>query len=243
MMLRRAKLFAAKRRNLGWPTRAICPETVGAIEEYQARVLHMAHPDGRIDPGGPTIKSLLTVEPKPYTPPKTDAGSECFPLPFYRDSWSSGPGRFGADRGSRAHAGCDLYADAGTPIYAIRSGVVTLGPYPFYPPRNPIVYAVEIDHGRFMARYSEIAPGAPLRQGQKVNAGQIIARVGHMKGIIDVPSDMLHLEIYTKGATGELTVYGAGSARTRDGRTFMRRRDITDPAPYLGRWKRHMPAR
>ena len=31
MMLRRAKLFAAKRRNLGWPTRAICPVTVGAM--------------------------------------------------------------------------------------------------------------------------------------------------------------------------------------------------------------------
>jgi len=36
------------------------PNTVGAIEEFQRRVLEMAEPDGRVDPHGRTLKALIT---------------------------------------------------------------------------------------------------------------------------------------------------------------------------------------
>lgn len=35
------------------------PETWGAIEEFQRRVLMMARPDGRVDPGGRTFRALI----------------------------------------------------------------------------------------------------------------------------------------------------------------------------------------
>ena len=34
------------------------PETIGAIEEFQRRVVKMSYPDGRVDPGGKTIQAL-----------------------------------------------------------------------------------------------------------------------------------------------------------------------------------------
>jgi hypothetical protein len=35
------------------------PHTKAAIEEFQRRVLRMAHPDGRVDPGGATLRALV----------------------------------------------------------------------------------------------------------------------------------------------------------------------------------------
>ena len=52
-----------------------------------------------------------------------------FPLSFVpKDCFYTGGRRFGADRegGTRKHAACDLIADEGKPIYAIRNGVVVL---------------------------------------------------------------------------------------------------------------------
>ena len=43
----------------------IDPATIGAIEEYQRRVAHMAHPDGRVDPGGKTLQALRGMPPTP----------------------------------------------------------------------------------------------------------------------------------------------------------------------------------
>src|SRR5262245_34794820 len=36
----------------------IGPETIGAIEEFQRRKVKMSRPDGRVDPGGPTLRAL-----------------------------------------------------------------------------------------------------------------------------------------------------------------------------------------
>jgi uncharacterized protein (TIGR02594 family) len=44
----------------------IDPQTIAMIEEYQRRVLKVAKPDGRVDPGGRTFKALLP-------PPGTEA--------------------------------------------------------------------------------------------------------------------------------------------------------------------------
>jgi hypothetical protein len=48
----------------------ICgPKTIAAIQEYQRRNLHMNPPDGRVDPGGPTFRSLTGGAPVGPTPP------------------------------------------------------------------------------------------------------------------------------------------------------------------------------
>ena len=78
---------------------------------------------------------------------------------------------------------------------------MTRGPYPFYCE----TFALEVDHGDVLARYGEIQAITAVKEGDKVHAGQQIARVGHLVGI-QVPSDMLHLELYDKSASGPLTI-------------------------------------
>jgi murein DD-endopeptidase MepM/ murein hydrolase activator NlpD len=154
--------------------------------------------------------------------------------------WTHGARAFASNRsqGTRAHAGCDLYFPVGTWIHAIRDGVVTAGPYAFYAG----TFALEVDHGSFLARYGEIQASAPVSAGDHVTGGQKIARVGHLIGIT-VPSDMLHLELYDKsdGASGPLTVGAAHSKRRADGVPFLRRKDLTDPTPSLNIWKNNLP--
>jgi hypothetical protein len=153
------------------------------------------------------------------------------------ENWTESPRSFGANRGiGRAHAACDLYAPLGTTIYAITDGVVTRGPYDFYAQTS----AIEIDHGEFLARYGEVQREALVREGDRVRAGQPIARVGRLVGI-SVPSPMLHLELYNKTAHGALTVSSSVSARARSGRPFLRRRDIIDPTSRLNEWRHNLP--
>ncbi|MBS0368137.1 MAG: M23 family metallopeptidase [Proteobacteria bacterium] len=162
-----------------------------------------------------------------------------FPLPILpRADWIQPPRAYGSNRssGARAHAGCDLYAPIGTTVHAVCAGVVVRDPYAFYAETE----ALEIDHGDFLIRYGEIQPGSPLRKGERVTAGQFIAKVGHLVGV-SVPSAMLHLEMYAGTASGRLTVGEDESARRADGIPFLRRADLIDPTPYLDKWKLHLP--
>jgi murein DD-endopeptidase MepM/ murein hydrolase activator NlpD len=146
--------------------------------------------------------------------------------------------RFGAGRrGARAHAGCDLYAPEGTSIHAVADGVVTRAPYEFYAQ----THALEVDHGGFLVRYGEVMKGNGLREGDRVEKGQPIAKVGHLVGLT-LPSDMLHIEFYDKTAAGSLTQGKATSARHTNGWSFRRRRDLVDPTPFLNRWQTSPPA-
>jgi peptidoglycan hydrolase-like protein with peptidoglycan-binding domain len=45
------------------------PKTIAAIESFQRRVLSISHPDGRVDPGGPTLAALVRSASPPSTPP------------------------------------------------------------------------------------------------------------------------------------------------------------------------------
>ncbi|MGE0755913.1 MAG: peptidoglycan-binding protein [Pirellulaceae bacterium] len=49
------------------------PMTIGAIEEFQRRVVGMRFPDGRVDPNGQTLQALNQVSacPTPPSPPAT----------------------------------------------------------------------------------------------------------------------------------------------------------------------------
>lgn len=214
--------------------------TVLAIEEFQSRFL--TSPDGVISVGGRTWRELLGVVngTQTDTSSSTSSGTAKFFFPFTRlpsADWTSGMRRFGGNRsGNRAHAACDLYFPAGTIIHAITDGTVVRGPYSFYLG----TFALEIDHGSFIARYGEIQQSAFVRQGDRVRAGQQIAKVGHLVGV-SVPSDMLHLELYDKSASGPLTVSAAAGKKSSSGRPFMRRRDLIDPTPKLNQWKDNLP--
>jgi peptidoglycan hydrolase-like protein with peptidoglycan-binding domain len=164
--------------------------------------------------------------------PKIGAGGgHFFPMSRVRSiSWINSMGAFGALRGGgRRHAACDIYAPSGTWIHAIAKGRVIQGPYYFY----NSTYALEIDHGSFIARYGEIQSKALVHAGDRVRAGQKIARVGHLTGIT-VPSDMLHLELYKGTASGPLTVSTP---------PYQRRSDLIDPTPLLAKWKKNLPGK
>lgn len=216
-------------------------KTVQAIEAFQSRF--STAPDGVISVGKRTWQEMvraLSGSPQdggPSTGPQ--AGTKFF-FPLERmpsTNWTSPPRSFGSNRakGKRAHAGCDLYAPIGTTVHAITDGTVVRGPEPFYAG----TFAIEIDHGTFLARYGEVQGTAFIRKGDTVTAGQPIAKVGRLVGIV-VPSAMLHLELYDKSAHGPLTV-GAAEGKISNGRPFMRRKDLIDPTPKLNEWKNNLP--
>src|SRR5688572_20190071 len=84
-----------------------------------------------------------------------------FPLPFVpKHDYHSGGRRFGAARtNGRKHAGCDLLADPGTEVLAVRPGVLLRGPYKFYLAKSgDWTYAIEVKHKEgYVVRYTEVA--------------------------------------------------------------------------------------
>ena len=65
-------------------------------------------------------------------------------------------------------------------------------------------------------------------------------RVGHLVGI-QVPSDMLHFELYDKSLSGPLTVATESASAVRNGVPFMRRKDLVDPTLKLNQWQDKLP--
>src|SRR5918911_458918 len=125
-----------------------------------------------------------------------------FPLSFVpSESWHVAPLRFGASRaGGRKHAGCDLYAPIGTPVYAVADGTVK-GFAAFYLG----TYALTIDHGQFWVRYGEISTNiaSKLAVGAQVREGD---RIGDVGDLIGLSLSMVHFEMYSGTGSGPLTV-------------------------------------
>jgi len=214
-------------------------DTVKAIEAFQGRFTTAV--DGVVAPGSQTWAVLLETESK--TPDKQETVSNVsqgfFPFTTVpAASWEKRPLAFASPRagGARLHAGCDLYFPVGTAIHAVADGVVTRGPYAFYCE----TFALEIDHGSFLARYGEIQSKTDVVAGARVQAGQKIAKVGHLIGI-KVPSDMLHFELYDKSASGSLTVASGSASAMKNNVSFMRRKDLIDPTLNLNRWRENLP--
>lgn len=150
-----------------------------------------------------------------------------FPIAGHnRKSYRPGtPGEFGHSRSGRKHAGCDIYAPAGTDIRAIADGVV-VDKHRFYWHTDQIT----VDHGGFIVRYGEIDPrSTELKVGEKVKRGQIIAKVGQLI----MPSGkkykqcMLHFELY--GSSTSVTK----NPLSNDTPPFKRRDDLVNPTATL----------
>jgi len=146
-------------------------------------------------------------------------GGGRFPLDERVNSYLEYPGRFGdpRDGGSRKHGGSDLYAPVGTNVYAVKGGTVIQNPYKFY--RGS--YAIEINHGNFIARYSEINVVSGLNTGSIITQGQLIGTVADLS----LNKSMLHFEMFSGNATGPLT--------NRSNLPYMRRSDLIDPTHFL----------
>lgn len=209
--------------------------TEGAIERFQRR-LGQRRPDVIFDPAGNTLRrlnALLAIDNVTITYPFSRRSDRLF------FGMGAGMRAFGARRsgGARAHAGIDLYFPDFTDILAIADGVVTRGPAPFFKQ----TFAIEVDHGPFLARYTEIAGDASpvVREGDTVSRGQRIGRVGILTNDdgsrFNVPSMMLHLEMYDKTETGRLTRAEGTSARNEHGIPYRRRRDLVDPTGFIER--------
>jgi murein DD-endopeptidase MepM/ murein hydrolase activator NlpD len=165
-------------------------------------------------------------------------GTRSFPLGkgWTGQDYHKGGIAFGANRSGRAHAACDLPAPVGTPIYAVADGKVIQKPYGFYLETD----ALEINHGAFTLRYGEIMPGsAKFKAGDPITKGQLLAKVGRLKGS---KSSMLHIEMYAGTGKGDLTVRDPKtSIKRKDGVSFQRRSDLVDITPFLDAWQKNKP--
>jgi murein DD-endopeptidase MepM/ murein hydrolase activator NlpD len=145
-----------------------------------------------------------------------------FPLRFRpKESYHEHPRCFGNARegGHRSHAGCDLYGLPGTDILAVEDGVVLRTGYQFYLSS----VAIDIQHASGVIRYCELGQiSESLKIGSTVRAGQVIAKIGQLKGL---PLSMLHLEMYTGNASGPLSNFQVPP--------YERRKDLMDPTPFL----------
>jgi len=148
-----------------------------------------------------------------------------FPLKFRPpEDYHGGARNFGADRDNgRKHAGCDLIAPIGTEIMAVKDGKVAFGPYEF----AGGTYAIEVDHGDIIIRYTEIQDTFPpgIKAGVTVKQGQVIAYVGAYHAKNGKIKHMLHFEMYSKKSAGGLT--------RRDNPPYQRRSDLKDPTDFL----------
>ena len=94
--------------------------------------------------------------------------------------------------GKRYHVGMDIFCHQGDTVLAIADGKI-VNFYPFYEGTN----ALFVEHDGVVVNYGEVEPDFNRRfnwrKGDRVNAGQEIARVGRL--------NMIHFETYRPGAT------------------------------------------
>jgi murein DD-endopeptidase MepM/ murein hydrolase activator NlpD len=163
------------------------------------------------------------VDPSPViATPSPEPSKLIYPLPRPPvASYRTGGRHFGATRsgGRRKHAACDLLAPVNTPVRAIADGRVIRASYYFYENTN----AIEVHHpGIGVVRYGELSMKkiVPLRAGDRVAVGDLVGYVG----LLSYGASMLHFELYSGKASGDLT---NGSS------PFQRRSDLLNPSDLI----------
>lgn len=98
---------------------------------------------------------------------------------------------WGISRPGHTHAGIDIGVGTGTPIVAVKSGVVSLTSYD----AGGYGYYVDVDHGGVVSRYAHLSRTL-VSAGQSVHQGQQIADSGATG---DATGPHLHFEIRLDG--------------------------------------------
>jgi GH24 family phage-related lysozyme (muramidase)/murein DD-endopeptidase MepM/ murein hydrolase activator NlpD len=135
-------------------------------------------------------------------------------------------------KGTRKHAGRDLYTKPEIPVVAICKGEV-LEVKGFYAQTDQITILHETNDGRkFIIRYGELAPSSiTLKKGDLVTQKQQLGVTGYLVGITVIENHtiyMLHFEHYT-GEKG----YDLSTSLTTGDKPFSRRTDLVDSISIL----------
>ncbi len=139
------------------------------------------------------------------------------PVVISDPNYGEAAAQFGAARGSRRHEGQDVFARPGTPLVAVRDGIVLDGgggkSFYSYGGGNTLAIYSPLDDRSYI--YLHMLKPAIVRAGEQVKAGQLVGLVG-CTGSCDGPH--LHFEV-------------------RRGRAvFGPQKKAVDPLPLLRQW-------
>ena len=141
------------------------------------------------------------------------------PVVVSNPDYGEADAKFGADRGGRKHEGQDIFARPGTPLVAVRDGIVVDGgggkSFYSYGGGNTLAIYSPLDDRSYI--YLHMLKPALVRAGEEVKAGQLVGQVG-CTGSCYGPH--LHFEI-------------------RQGRAaYGPQKKAFDPLPLLRQWPR-----
>jgi murein DD-endopeptidase MepM/ murein hydrolase activator NlpD len=106
-------------------------------------------------------------------------------------------GEFGAGRnGGRTHIGFDITARCGTPLAAVRTGIVVKRAFERRLDGNFVVIRGLGERRKY--QYSHLVRPSPLRRGDTVHIGEIVGRIGRTGNAGSTPCH-LHFEIHRRG--------------------------------------------
>jgi murein DD-endopeptidase MepM/ murein hydrolase activator NlpD len=211
-----------RRRDLVWPTAkaGIAVTVVLCLTAGLGSLLGLPVPGlNTIASQGSPVSSATLFGVGPGTAPGL-AGGYVFPVggPAPHD-YGEAAAKFGADRYGHTHQGQDVFAKTGTPLLAVRDGIVLDGgggkSFYAYGGGNSLVMYSPADDRSYV--YLHMLKPSPLRAGDEVRAGQVVGQVG-CTGSCYGPH--LHFEV----RRGKVA-YG------HEGKPI-------DPLPYLRQWER-----
>jgi murein DD-endopeptidase MepM/ murein hydrolase activator NlpD len=203
---------------LGWPTAraALALAVVSAVAGLFGTAAGLPVPVLG-EPGGPIAASLTGNSLLDSgTPPGLTKGPY-FPVVTDNPDFGEADAKFGAERYGHIHEGQDVFVKPGTPLVAVRDGIVIDGgggkSFYAYGGGNSLVIYSAVDDRSYV--YLHMLHPALVHAGEMVQAGQPVGQVG-CSGSCDGPH--LHFEI-RRGRVA----YGA-------------ERKAIDPLPFLQQW-------
>jgi murein DD-endopeptidase MepM/ murein hydrolase activator NlpD len=172
---------ARRKPGLGWPTAraALALAAVSAVAGLFGTAIGLPVPVLG-EPGGPIAASLTGSSPLDAGTPAGLTKGPYFPVVTDNPDYGESDARFGAGRSGHVHRGQDVFAKPGTPLVAVRDGIVIDGgggkSFYAYGGGNSIVIYSPVDDRSYV--YLHMLHPSPLRAGETVRAGQPVGQVG-----------------------------------------------------------------
>jgi murein DD-endopeptidase MepM/ murein hydrolase activator NlpD len=172
---------ARRKPGLGWPTAraALALAAVSAVAGLFGTAIGLPVPVLG-EPGGPIAASLTGSSPLDAGTPAGLTKGPYFPVLTDNPDYGESDARFGAGRSGHVHRGQDVFVKPGTPLVAVRDGIVIDGgggkSFYAYGGGNSIVIYSPVDDRSYV--YLHMLHPSPLRAGETVRAGQPVGQVG-----------------------------------------------------------------